>query len=90
MSRLSIELTSKQHQQVKAVAALKGQSIKDHVLERVLAPLDNNQFDTEQDLKPLEGLLHARVKEAESGKLINQSVESIFSQVKDETAQAAP
>jgi len=34
--RLSIEVSCEQHQQLKAVAALSGQSIKDYVLDRVL------------------------------------------------------
>ena len=34
--RLSIEVTPDQHQRLKAVAALRGQSIKDYVLNRVL------------------------------------------------------
>ncbi|MGR9088225.1 MAG: hypothetical protein ACU841_14295 [Gammaproteobacteria bacterium] len=34
--RLSIEVAPEQHQRLNAVAALRGQSIKDYVLERVL------------------------------------------------------
>ena len=36
MSRLSIELTPEQHQRLKAMAALQGQSMKD--LEQLLTP----------------------------------------------------
>jgi uncharacterized protein (DUF1778 family) len=36
MRRLSIEITLEQHQKLKAIAALRGKSIKDYVLERVL------------------------------------------------------
>lgn len=84
MSRLSIELTPEQHQRVKAVAALQGKSIKDYVLERVLAPLDNSELDDDPALKQLEALLLARVEEAESGRIVNQSVASVFAQVRDE------
>ena len=36
MPRLSIDITSEEHQKLKAIAALKGQSIKDYVLKRTL------------------------------------------------------
>ena len=37
--RLSIEVTHEQHQRLKSVAALRGQTIKDYVLKRVLPDL---------------------------------------------------
>jgi len=40
--RLSIEVTSEQHQRFKAAAALKGQSIKDYVLRHTLPDLEEN------------------------------------------------
>ncbi|MCJ8269503.1 MAG: antitoxin [Psychrosphaera sp.] len=83
MSRLSIELTTVQHQRVKAIAALQGQSIKDYVLERVLSPLDNSDSDAEQALLQLEAFMQPRLAEAEAGNVVNQSVESIFRQVGD-------
>ncbi len=41
MSRLTIEVTEQQHQSIKAMAALQGQSIKEYVLERLLDEPDN-------------------------------------------------
>ena len=38
--RLSIEISPEEHQRLKAAAALKGQSIKDYVLERTLPNAD--------------------------------------------------
>jgi uncharacterized protein (DUF1778 family) len=38
MSRLSIEITPEQHQRLKAMAALSGQTIKEYILERTLPP----------------------------------------------------
>lgn len=38
MGRLSIEITKQQHQQIKAIAALQGMSIKDYILQAVLSP----------------------------------------------------
>lgn len=40
MTRLNIELPIKQHQAIKALAALRGQSIREYVLEKIL-PQDN-------------------------------------------------
>jgi hypothetical protein len=39
--RLTIEVTEEQHQSIKAMAALRGQSIKDYVLGRLLEEPDN-------------------------------------------------
>ncbi|WP_272911634.1 hypothetical protein [Loktanella sp. M215] len=36
MPRLSIDITPEQHQKLKAIAALKGESIKEYVLSRTL------------------------------------------------------
>ena len=36
MPRLSIDITPEEHQKLKAIAALKGQSIKEFVLKRTL------------------------------------------------------
>ena len=36
MPRLSIDITPEEHQKLKAIAALKGESIKDYVLKRTL------------------------------------------------------
>ena len=42
MPRLSIDITPEEHQKLKAIAALKGESIKDYVLKRTLD--DAHQF----------------------------------------------
>lgn len=47
--RLSIEVTQEQHQRLKAVSALRGQSIKDYVLERVFQPLPEINGASEED-----------------------------------------
>ena len=36
MSRISIDVTDDEHKRLKAMAALRGKSIKDYVLERTL------------------------------------------------------
>jgi uncharacterized protein (DUF1778 family) len=50
--RLSIEVTPEQHQRLKAVAALRGQSIKDYVLNLVL-PNDEDEALRQLDVKRL-------------------------------------
>ena len=80
MSRLSIELTSEQHKRLKAMAALQGKSIKEYVLERVLFPSESDSSPDEA-LKQLEAFLATRIEEAEMGKVVNKSAESIFSEV---------
>ncbi len=77
--RLSIEVTQEQHQKLKAVSALQGQSIKDYVLERVFQPLPEiNAASGEEALRQLEAFLQPRVEAAEQGLVVNKSVLAIF------------
>jgi uncharacterized protein (DUF1778 family) len=73
--RLSIEVTDEQHQRLKAVAALRGQSIKDYVLERVLPEILTG--DENQALHQLEAFLEPRIKAAQDA-TIKKSVKQIF------------
>lgn len=73
--RLSIEVTLEQHQQLKAVAALSGKSMKAYVLERVLPSVQNEKGGKE--LKALEAFLEPRLKAAEDV-TVHKSVEQIF------------
>jgi len=83
MRRLSIEVTQEQHQRLKAIAALKGQTIKDYVLERTLPPLpDMNSMTEEEALLKLEDFLKPRIESAKQGKVANRSVEEIFESVR--------
>lgn len=72
--RLSIEVTPEQHQRLKALAALCGQSIKDYVLDRVLP---NEETEV---LHQLEALLEPRLKEP----AMNKSVQQIFEETHQE------
>lgn len=78
-SRISIDVTPGEHKRLKAMAALSGKSLKAYVLERTLL-----QSDEDFALRELEGLLAPRVESARSGRLLDDSVESIFSEVADE------
>jgi predicted transcriptional regulator len=78
MPRLSIELTPEQHKRLKAIAALRGQSIKDYVLQRSLESIPS----TEQEaLRQLDALLRGRVEEAETGRVVSKSASEIFETV---------
>lgn len=70
--RLSIEVTPEQHQRIKSVSALKGQTIKDYVLERVLPDFSDESED--EALRQLEASLEPRLKETG----LNKTVQQIF------------
>ena len=80
--RLSIEVTPEQHQRLKAVAALRGKSIKDYVLNRVLP--DIPAPDEDEALRQLETFLEPRIKAAQ-GEAVNKSIEQIFEETHEET-----
>jgi uncharacterized protein (DUF1778 family) len=74
MSRLSIELTTEQHNTLKAVAAMNGHSLKDYVLARVLPSLSLEA----KALEELEACLATRLQDAKHGNTVASSAESIF------------
>jgi hypothetical protein len=63
MSRISIDVTEREHKQLKAMAALSGKSIKDYVLERTLGAGDKDA----KALRELEALLDTRIRSAQAG-----------------------
>ena len=78
MPRLSIDITSEEHAKLKAIAALKGQSIKDFVLKRTLgeAPAVEDMSE-EQALEALSDFLKPRVEQAQRDELSTKSFEDI-------------
>ena len=81
MRRLSIEITSEQHQRLKVVAALRGKSIKDYVLERVLPSFSETEITSDDEaLRQLEAFLMPRIEAAEQGKFSSKSVVQIFNE----------
>ena len=86
MSRLSIELTPEQHQRLKALAALSGQSMKEYILTRALPKLpdDKNILSEEEALHQLEEFLKPRIEEAQRGEVTGKSVEQIFEEARHE------
>lgn len=73
MSRLTIDVTERQHQALKALAALEGKTIKQYTLER-LFPRGEGE---DQALHELRTLLAERVAEARRGELIQGSIGEI-------------
>jgi hypothetical protein len=73
--RLSIDETHEQHQRLKAVASLRGQTIKDYVLERVLPKTPTD--DEGKALRQLEAFLEPRIQEAQEP-IIKKTVKQIF------------
>jgi len=68
MPRLSIDITAQEHQRLKAIAALNGQSLKDFVLSRTLADVpDVSDMDDDEAMTALAGFLGTRVGQAERG-----------------------
>ncbi len=78
MPRLSIDISSEEHSRLKAIAALKGQSIKDFVLARTLgeAPAVGDMSET-QALEALSNFLKPRIKQAQCGEFSVKSFEDI-------------
>jgi hypothetical protein len=79
MSRLSIDLTSQQHQSLKALAALEGKSIRHYALERLFP---GNTSD-EPALAELKALIDQRIAAAMGGALSTSSVADIMAQELD-------
>jgi hypothetical protein len=79
MPRISIEVSEQQHQRLKAFAALRGQTIKDYVLEQALPPEAEHDTTSEMEaLHELEAFLKPRIEAAERGDIVARSVTEIF------------
>ena len=76
MSRISIDVTPREHQKLKALAALQGKSIKDYVIERTLG--QDEATGEAAALKELEVLLDSRICSAQSGAVSRRTVGEIF------------
>jgi len=74
MSRLTIDITDKQHQNLKALAALQGKTIKQYALER-LFPGDT---DADQAWRELKTLLGTRIDNALVGKISTKTMDDIL------------
>ena len=75
MSRLTIEITGKEHQEIKAMAALQGKTLKQFVMEKILPSPKNNA--EEEAWAELKSLLNARIETAESGGVSQKTMPQI-------------
>ena len=76
MPRLSIDISVQEHQQLKAMAALKGQSMKDYVLSRALVDMPDPATMTDDEaLAALKALLAPRLADAEAGHSVSVTAE---------------
>ena len=78
MPRLSIDITPEEHQKLKAIAALKGESIKDYVLKRTLgdAPALDDMSEDEA-VAALADFLRPRIEQARLGEFSTKSMADI-------------
>ena len=83
MSRLTIDVTDQQHQNLKAMAALEGKTIKQYALERLFPA----QQDEGQALADLNALLHERLIQAERGEIDTRSMTEIATSVLQSNAR---
>ena len=74
MSRLTIDISDKQHQSLKAHAALQGKTIKQYALER-LFPDDG---DADKAWRALTTIVKTRVEEGLLGKVPTKSIRQIL------------
>lgn len=79
--RLSIEIPAYQHQQIKAMAALRGISLKDYILEKTLSSSTTAEDAAEAEaLAQLEALLAPRIAAAERGEFTTETIEEIIAE----------
>ena len=88
MPRLSIDITPEEHQKLKAIAALKGQSIKDYVLARTLdhAPVLEGMTEGEA-FEALADFLQPRIEQARRGELSDKSIDDIKCEARAQAGQ---
>ena len=83
MSRLSIELTPEQHEQLRTLAALHGQTLKNYILERTLPHFQQKErLSGDGTLLRLEAFLKPRIAQATRGEVVKDSVKQIFAAVR--------
>lgn len=81
MSRLVIDMTGEQHQQIKTLAAMRGKTIKEFVLEQIF-PMRINQ-EEQGAWEELQSILSARIENAKNGGISKMS----FDQITDDVIQ---
>ena len=83
MGRIFIDVTEAEHRKLEALAALRGQSVKDFVLARTIG----DQAE-DADLSELEKLLDERVDRANSEGTNKRTVGDVFAQARRDASQS--
>lgn len=79
--RLSIEIAESDHQKIKALAAMNGQSIKDYILEKAL---HGSELEALEQLKTY---LAPRIAEAKRGELYEGTMDDLLKEIHAEHRQ---
>lgn len=88
MPRISIEVDAQQHQQIKAMALLSGQNLKEYVLSRTIADLpDPSSMTDEEALHALKKLLAPRIAAADAGEFSTRTAAEIITEAKRRKAE---
>lgn len=88
MPRLSIDITPEEHQKLKAIAALKGQSIKEYVLKCTLGEVPPLGGMSEKEaFSALAEFLQPRIEQARRGELSTKSVGDIRREARERTGR---
>jgi len=74
MSRLTIDITDQQHQNLKVMAALQGKTIKQYAIEHLFP----DEFDADQAWQKLKTLLKERIDEGSLGKVSAKNIREIL------------
>lgn len=85
MGRLSIDVTEREHQQIKTLATLHGQTIREYAREKLLqpvsAPMNSEQVTAWQEF----GILaRQRIAEADNDDISTRSFDEIFNFVQSD------
>ena len=89
MSRISIDVSTEEHQRLKALAALQGKSIKEFVLESTLGRT-RPASDEVAALAELETLLDKRLANARTGGVSARTVRDLIARVEREATDLDP
>lgn len=85
MPRLSIDITAEEHQKLKAIAALKGQSIKEYVLNRTLGEAPSLDGTSEDEaFAALAGFLGPRIDQAHRSEFSQKSIRDIRREAREQ------
>ena len=74
MSRLTIEVTGQEHQEIKAMAALQGKTLKEFVMEKIFPAETDSEKEAWGELK---SLLKSRIETAEAGAISKKTMRQI-------------